>query len=162
MSFHVVTAEFYGCTPSQLEHLRQVGREMRAAGASIRQCPVTAFVVQRKNAASRGVPFKLTLWEWWSVWQESGKWSERARYDGYVMSRRGDQGAYEVGNVFIDTNRNNCSLTPRKVSGLPVGVWADRQGKYIAARYVDGKRRRLGRFADPNEAHRAYLSAGRT
>lgn len=70
----------------------------------------TAFRDQERNARHRGVPWRLKFWEWWQIWQCSGVMGKRGRNLGqYVMCRVGDQGAYEVGNVYIATNSHNCS-----------------------------------------------------
>lgn len=77
---------------------------------SIRGTATRAFIQQRQNAHGRGIPWRLTLWEWWMIWQESGKWDQRGKRLGqYVMCRIGDTGAYEIGNVYIDTCSNNTS-----------------------------------------------------
>lgn len=61
------------------------------------------FTQHHSNATTRGVPFRLTFTEWWGVWQASGRWPERGRLAGqYCMSRYGDLGAYEIGNVFVN------------------------------------------------------------
>lgn len=68
------------------------------------------FEGQRGNAERRGIPFLLTFDQWLSIWTESGKLAERGRgSEKYCMSRIGDCGAYEVGNVFIQSGRNNIS-----------------------------------------------------
>lgn len=62
------------------------------------------------NARKVGTPFLLTFEEWWRIWQDSGHWTERGRRRGqYVMSRPGDQGAYEVGNVVIRRAEENVA-----------------------------------------------------
>lgn len=49
-----------------------------------------------------------------------------------------------------------------KPSGLPMGVSIDnRDGAFRADITVKGKARSLGRFADPQQAHQAYLKAKR-
>lgn len=54
------------------------------------------------NAKLRGVVFRLTFDEWWSIWEASGRWDQRGRGRGqYVMARTGDQGAYELGSIKI-------------------------------------------------------------
>jgi hypothetical protein len=81
--------------------------EYRALGR-----PVTdAFQRQRQNASKRGIAWEFaTLWEWWCVWRDSGKWAERGRKDGqYVMARRGDVGPYAPWNVEIKTSNENCA-----------------------------------------------------
>jgi hypothetical protein len=88
----------HGCTHAQYQSLRAIQR----ATVKGSRGPITAFQIQRCNAAARGVEWNLTLWQWWTAWQESGKWEQRGREKGqYVMSRIGDQGAYEVGNIRI-------------------------------------------------------------
>lgn len=86
----------HGCTFSQYMALRG---------------PITlAFIEQKRNARQRGIGWNLKFWEWWSIWQASGRWGERGRTaDQYVMCRFGDSGPYEVGNVYIDTASNNIS-----------------------------------------------------
>jgi len=66
------------------------------------------YWAQKSQAKNRGIEFKLTFDQWWDIWQTSGKWEERGRNKGqYVMSRFNDCGAYEINNVFIQTNANN-------------------------------------------------------
>lgn len=89
----------YGCTRDEYTQLRQSE-------------PIAhkAFREQRTNASARKVEWNLTFWEWWHIWQESGKWEQRGRGAGqYCMCRHGDVGAYERGNVFIGEFSQNCS-----------------------------------------------------
>lgn len=56
--------------------------------------------VHRTNARMRGIEFKLTFEEWFCWWIETGHYHERGREVGkYVMARKGDKGAYELGNI---------------------------------------------------------------
>jgi hypothetical protein len=75
----------------------------------LRSDRITRFFNQQKNNSKRrGIKWKLTLWQWWSIWEESEHWDERGRGKlKYCMCRKGDVGAYEVGNVFIETNLFN-------------------------------------------------------
>ena len=69
-----------------------------------------AYTQHKSNAKTRGIPFLLTFEEWKEIWLASGKWAERGRgADKYCMCRKGDTGAYEVENVFIDRNAQNVS-----------------------------------------------------
>jgi len=68
-----------------------------------------AFIQQKTNANTRGIEWKLTIAEWWDIWQKSGKWELRGRGEGYCMGRKGDAGAYEAGNVYICTIGQNFS-----------------------------------------------------
>ena len=68
------------------------------------------YSCQKSKAKHRGIDFELSFNEWWDIWQQSGKWEQRGFRKGqYVMSRKNDIGAYEVGNVFIQRAEDNHS-----------------------------------------------------
>lgn len=69
-----------------------------------RQTPRGKYHLHKTNAAGRGIEFKLTFEEWWSVWEPH--WQENI-HGIKCMCRTGDKGAYELGNVRIDTWGNN-------------------------------------------------------
>ena len=70
--------------------------------------PRYRFNVHKQGATARGIDFKLTFEEWWGIWHDSGHWEDRGKgREQYVMSRYGDMGGYEVGNVFIQTGSEN-------------------------------------------------------
>lgn len=75
------------------------------------------YFEHKQNANRRGIPFELTFDDWHRIWQDSGKWELRGRGKGsYVMSRIGDEGAYSLGNVYINSQESNAlegSLKPR-------------------------------------------------
>lgn len=103
----------HGCSLSQLKELRALGRQMAAKGFTRERTPIGAFIRQRHNAIGRGIEWRITLWEWWAIWVESGKWDERGRTaDAYVMCRFSDDGAYEVGNVYVATAHHNVTVQP--------------------------------------------------
>lgn len=103
----------YGCTFQQYVQAREIGRRMRAGGSGAYQTPLRAFVTQKNNAKIRDIPWDLNFWQWWTIWQESGKWNERGRSkDAYVMSRFRDAGSYAPGNVYIGTLSENSSIQP--------------------------------------------------
>jgi hypothetical protein len=103
----------YGCTFAQYAEVREIGRVMRAHGAGVYQTPLRAFINQKNNAKNRQIPWELTFWQWWTIWQESGKWELRGRArDAYVMSRFRDAGSYAVGNIYIGTLSENSSIQP--------------------------------------------------
>lgn len=96
--------EKHGCT---LEQFQSVCTRRPKGTTS----PYSAFVWQRNHANCRGVEWKMKFWEWYSVWQESGKWEERGRGAGrYCMCRMGDEGAYELGNVYIGSVVHNSTM----------------------------------------------------
>ena len=72
--------------------------------------PRVAYAKQKQHAKRRGIPFFLTFEEWQTIWHDSGKFAERGCCKGkYVMSRFGDEGGYETGNVCIITHSQNLS-----------------------------------------------------
>lgn len=147
-----------GCGWEEYKRIRQIGKEFQAKGGSRDRSPMGAFCRQKYNASKRGIGWDLTFWQWWSIWQASGRWSQRGRGQGYVICRRGDVGPYSVSNVFIATAIENIASSKVKKSGLPIGVRA--QGKrFCAKRCIDGRIHELGSFATPQEAYAAYLAA---
>ncbi len=85
----VMSVRKWGCAFSEYQTLRDMKK------------PTRAFASQRNAARHRGIGWELTLWDWWLIWQESGKWEQRGRGFGYVMARFGDIGPYARGNVEI-------------------------------------------------------------
>jgi hypothetical protein len=68
------------------------------------------YEIQKRNAKRRGIPFLLSRAEWISIWEKSGKFKNRGRGKGkYVMSRKGDKGAYVIGNVEIILHGENLT-----------------------------------------------------
>lgn len=149
----------HGCTWATMQEFRALGNKLMTEGVSRDRTPLGAFTRQKASARRRGIVWKLTFWHWWTIWQESGRWSERGRGQGYVMCRRDDEGAYEASNVYIATAIENNSNVKHKKSGLPTGVH-EKNGKFYARRCLNGKTRCLGTFADPGSAYAAYLAAG--
>jgi len=69
-----------------------------------------AYTQQKSNVRQRGLEMRLTFEEWKQIWLDSGYWEQRGRGScSYCMMRKGDQGHYEIGNVFIGTNAQNVS-----------------------------------------------------
>ena len=67
-----------------------------------------SYRMQKSNAKTRKIPFLLTFEEWLTIWNNSGKLAQRGRgADKFCMCRVKDFGAYEIGNVFIGTGREN-------------------------------------------------------
>lgn len=73
--------------------------------------PKGRYYQHKCNAARRGVEFKLTFEEWLNIW--SDKYDQRGTsINSYVMCRKEDKGAYEVGNVYINTVSHNVTVRP--------------------------------------------------
>lgn len=96
-----------GISKAVWRELRDLGRAMMAEGACRERTPIGAFITQRTNARHRGIEWRLTLRQWWDIWQRSGHWGDRGRGHGYAMCRYGDKGPYAVNNVYIATNVQN-------------------------------------------------------
>lgn len=73
--------------------------------------PMRKYIQHRSSAKKRGIGWDFNFAQWWQVWQDSGKWSERGRgpgYHGYVMARFGDADTpYSVDTVYICTQSQN-------------------------------------------------------
>jgi hypothetical protein len=82
-----------GCTFGEYQAIPQAARK--------------AYREQRRNAATRDIGWAFTLYTWWVVWKESGKWGQRGRGFGYVMARKEDVGVYSPDNVYICTSQQN-------------------------------------------------------
>lgn len=103
----------HGCSHAQYIELMRLGTDLVASGIPRCKTPTGAFQSQRRNALARGIEWNLTLWDWWQVWQKSGKWDRRGRgKEAFVMCRFKDDGAYDVGNVYIATHSHNSSFQP--------------------------------------------------
>lgn len=94
----------YGITLAQYnDHVSEWGASTNP------RSPLRRFIEQRRNANKRGIEWQFTFAEWWSIWQESGKWEQRGRGQGYCMARYGDSGPYSPANVYICTVGQNFS-----------------------------------------------------
>lgn len=65
------------------------------------------FRAHRSSAESRNIPFRLTFAEWFTLWEPY--WPAKQLGALLHMCRNGDTGAYEVGNVRIDTSTGNAA-----------------------------------------------------
>lgn len=128
--------------------------------------PMGRYIIQKKNAINhRKIEWKITFKDWWQVWQESGKWEKRGRGKGYCMSRYGDSGGYEVGNIYITTNGQNSSdsyIVHSALSRIRLrgpgekGYYASGSVNWFYV-YLAGKW--ISRHATTEEAREAYLKA---
>jgi hypothetical protein len=72
--------------------------------APLKGTPTKAFFTKQSGAKKMGIGFHLTFEEWWGLWEPH--WSRRDE-DNLCLCRHADIGPYELGNVRIDTKRNN-------------------------------------------------------
>lgn len=146
----------YGCSYRQYLSIVREELRLKREGSPAKRLPRMAFCQQRSNAKKRGIDWQLSLWDWWLIWQESGKWNRRGRRSGgFCMCRKGDVGPYSKDNVYIATFAENASVANKK-SDLPMGVSRDRK-RYVAQRMLNGKLHRIGSFDTPEEAHLAFI-----
>lgn len=92
-----------------------------------------AFRDHHRNSIKRGIAFEFNLLEWWAVWRDSGKFSQRGKAkNSYVMSRIKDSGGYVTGNVCIKTLAENSREAVKKWAGkvktIPRGVFENNPG----------------------------------
>jgi hypothetical protein len=74
------------------------------------------YIQHKGRAIARDIPFTLSYEEWYQIWFESGHIEERGRRRGqYCMSRIGDVGGYEKGNVFIQLHSKNVTAAHQGV-----------------------------------------------
>lgn len=91
----VYCGEKWGCTLEQWQLLRSMHPDFNFT-------PIARYIQHRSNVMKKKVQWSLTLWEWWSIWNESGKYPERGRgKDNYCMARVNDEGVYIANNVEI-------------------------------------------------------------
>lgn len=83
--------------------------------------PAKCFREHRRNAAKRGIRWKLNFRQWWEIWSSSGRWNERGKKTGqFVMARTGDKGPYAVGNVQIITTNQNIKNGYKYRNGVDI------------------------------------------
>lgn len=85
----------WGCTLDQWQLLRSVHPDFE-------HTPIARFIQHRNNVAKKNISWSLSLWDWWSIWNESGKYHDRGRTkDSYCMVLKKNADSYEVSSVEI-------------------------------------------------------------
>ena len=72
-----------------------------------------AFIEHRGNATRRGIEFQFTFEDWTEWWGEDFNKQGLGR-DDLCMCRNGDEGAYELGNIYKATRSQNADDALRK------------------------------------------------
>lgn len=64
----------HGCTPEQWD-------ELRAMDEDYKKTPLAAYNTFKNNFQNinKDAGFSLTLWEWWTLWKDSGRFAQRMR-----------------------------------------------------------------------------------
>lgn len=153
--------ELYGCTKKQLDEVRGM-----RSGKGVN--PLTAFTYQRNHARYRGIPWELKFWDWWQIWQASGKWAQRGREQGsFCMCRRGDTGPYAKDNVYISTADHNTSLGrtlafERKAPASPFMILMRAAGgRKVVSEAIGVSRSYLSQLANDGFMPAAWIEDGR-
>ena len=146
-----------------LRYLSRYGMAYDEYRAHVQAGHARLYQRQQKSARSRGIEWRLDFAQWWAIWERSGRWAERGRGNGkYCMSRVNDDGAYEIGNVHIQSFLENSREAVKKWKGQPPkrfrGVFAAYPG--LKNGYVAKLGRTVvGYFPSAEEAAMARLSA---
>lgn len=90
----------YGCTPDEFSDLRRMGREMMKNGVARDKTPIGAYRNRMHNCTQYGIPFDLTLWQFWTIWRDSGHWDDRGQ-GNYGLCRKDTAKGFTIDNVFI-------------------------------------------------------------
>jgi hypothetical protein len=102
-------------------------------GRALNQKWRNKYRLHKATAALRGIDFLLTFKQWFEIWESSGHMHERGRRKGeYVMARKGDRGAYALGNIKIITQDENSSekrFTLRKSARKKMSASAKRRDR---------------------------------
>ena len=83
----------------------KVAENQRKYMAAYNETPKGKYYNHKYRAKCRSIPFLLTFEEWWGLWKDY--WHMKDGTGNLHMCRTGDEGAYEIGNVRIDTRENN-------------------------------------------------------
>jgi hypothetical protein len=84
-----------------------------------RSCIPYVYSQMKNNCKRRGLVFRLTLPEWYGVWQASGMYELRGPGHGrYSMARRQHNGPYALGNVKIVPSLYNVRKYWAKHKGM--------------------------------------------
>lgn len=98
---HTYCLKNWGCTLEQYEELRNMDEDFN-------KTPIARFIQHRSNALRDSASWNLTLWEWWTIWKESGKYELRGRGPrSFCMSRKEYHKPYQVDNVIIKEITDN-------------------------------------------------------
>jgi hypothetical protein len=123
---HLLTADPAKVQPWHAEHERKYNDRER-------------FRLHKNNAARRGIEFRLTFDQWLTWWKETGHYDERGRTTGaYVMARKGDKGAYELGNIECLLGADNIRQAHLGVTRSEAVKQRMREGRRLAKAAKEG------------------------
>ena len=128
----------------------------RRAGLSYPASPYIRLTL-RNTETGRQLFLRAHRVAWFLFW---GKWPEQTI--DHINGIKTDNRIDNLRDVHGDLNRHNIRRANRNsASGLLGASWDKQKRKWVACIQCDGKLRRLGFHASPQEAHAAYLAAKR-
>lgn len=75
---------------------------------------IPPFLNKKRNAATRGAEWHLSLLDWVAMWSASGKWDQRGRSPGkFGLARLDSSKPYDKDNCFIGEFRQICGPARR-------------------------------------------------
>ena len=91
----------WGCTYEQWQTLRDFNKNFHLT-------PIARYIQHRSNVKRDNLIWQISLWDWWNIWQTSGKYNIRGRgKEGYCMTRKNTKLGYTKDNVKITTVSEN-------------------------------------------------------
>ncbi len=89
-------------------YLKNTAMMCERALKRIREHPVrSAFIAHRAHAKDRGIEFKFEFEAWVEWWGDDFELRGSKQPDELQMGRYGDEGAYEIGNVYKVSKSEN-------------------------------------------------------
>lgn len=102
------------CNATKLGCCPELYARLRAFHKDFYRTPLGRYLQHKAGAQKRRIEFRLTIAEWWAIWEASGRWEQRGNQRGqYQMARNLDRGAYADGNVEIQTVEENRATQVR-------------------------------------------------
>lgn len=100
----------------RLRRLRQFGcseelwQKLRATHSDYYHSAVGRYQRLKFNCHSRGIPFLLTLGQWWRKWNSSGKYNLYGQNSGmYVLGRKDLKGPFSATNCVVRKANDNSA-----------------------------------------------------
>jgi len=91
--------EFIDLRGCDSETYRRISKIKDKNGKNPQRC----YSSQRGDAIFNGIKWELNFYEWWTVWDRSGKWHKKGREKGeYCMRRHESIGPYSKDNSCIE------------------------------------------------------------
>ncbi len=90
----------YGCSYEEFKELKALGKQMLKDGIGLYHTPLYAWRQQKHTYLCQGVAYELSLWDFWTLWRDSGHFNERGQ-GRYGLCRKDTSKGFTKDNVFI-------------------------------------------------------------